>query len=163
MVPKDKGWGMSNLGYGGKTHVFPPCAFATFPCLIQPLQCLCFVSWGSYCMRKCEHGEASVLAGCCQFGRYACPVENLHFSHAGLHSPMVCSSSRRVVVCSSSRGGKVCSSSCTSRKLLILTQRSVLSSSRTGLGFPLWFFSCSELGEQPRGMNFCCVCGLLLI
>ena len=24
MVAKDKGWGMSNLGYGGKTHVFPP-------------------------------------------------------------------------------------------------------------------------------------------
>ena len=22
MVPKDKGWGMSNLGYGRKTHVF---------------------------------------------------------------------------------------------------------------------------------------------
>ena len=25
MVPKDKGWGMSNLGYGGKTHVLLPC------------------------------------------------------------------------------------------------------------------------------------------
>ena len=24
MVPKDKGWGMTNLGYGEKTHVSPP-------------------------------------------------------------------------------------------------------------------------------------------
>ena len=25
MVPKDKGWGMSNLGYEGKIHVLPSC------------------------------------------------------------------------------------------------------------------------------------------
>ena len=25
MIPKDKGWGMSNLGLWGKTHVLPPC------------------------------------------------------------------------------------------------------------------------------------------
>ena len=47
MIPKDKWWGMSNLGLWGKN----PCVatfvlFATFPCLIQPLQCLDFVSWG---------------------------------------------------------------------------------------------------------------------
>ena len=30
MVPKDKGWGMSNLVYGGKTHVLLPCCFTTF-------------------------------------------------------------------------------------------------------------------------------------
>ena len=48
----------------------------------------------------------------------------------------------------------VCSSTCTSRKLLILTQRLVLSSSRTGRGFPLWFCARSELGEQPRGHEF---------
>ena len=29
MVPKDKGWGMSNLGYGGKTHVLLPCCLST--------------------------------------------------------------------------------------------------------------------------------------
>ena len=29
MVPKDKGWGMSNLGYGGKTHVLSPLLFVT--------------------------------------------------------------------------------------------------------------------------------------
>ena len=34
MVPKDKGWGMSNLGYGGKTHVLLPLLFVTL--LVSP-------------------------------------------------------------------------------------------------------------------------------
>ena len=33
-------------------------------------------------MRKCGHGKASILVGCCQFRRYACPSENHRFSHA---------------------------------------------------------------------------------
>ena len=81
MVPKDKGWEMSNLGLWGKNpcvstlFVFPPFLFH------QPLQRLDFVSWDSYCMRKRGHGEASILAGCCQFRWYACLAENHHFSH----------------------------------------------------------------------------------
>ena len=35
---------------------------------------------GSYCMRKRGHGEASILAGCCQFRWYTCPAENHRFS-----------------------------------------------------------------------------------
>ena len=66
--------------YGGETHELPPCCvYAIFP--FQPLQCLDFVSWGNYCMRKRGHGEVSILVGFCQFGWYACPAENHRFSH----------------------------------------------------------------------------------
>ena len=87
MIPKDKGWGMSNLGLWGKN----PCV-ATLFCLPPSLvssnlfNVLTLLAEGSYCMRRRGHGKTWVLAGCCQSGQYACLVENIHFSHAGLHS-----------------------------------------------------------------------------
>ena len=50
--------------------------------LVNLFNVLILLVGGSYCMRKCGHGEASILAGCCQFRRYACPVENHRFSHS---------------------------------------------------------------------------------
>ena len=45
MVPKDKGWGMSNLGsWGKKTHVLPPCF--VFPSSLINLFIVLGSSWG---------------------------------------------------------------------------------------------------------------------
>ena len=83
MVPKDKGWGgCQTMVMGEKPMCFHLVVICHLPCLTQPLQCLDFVSWGSYCMRKRGHGEASVLEGWCQYRWYACPAKNHHFSHA---------------------------------------------------------------------------------
>ena len=90
--------------------------------------------------------------------------ESIHSTLPRLHSPhRFCfhphagnwlGSSPRVLSVGCSFPIVVCSFARTSRKLLILMQRSVLSSSRAGQGFPLWFCACSELGEQPRGHEF---------
>ena len=96
--------------YGGKTHVLPPCLFCHISCLtqpLQPIQCLEFVSWGQLLHEETWAWEGASFVGCCQFGRYACPVENLRFSHVGLHSPHGRLPSR--LVCSSSRRGRSCS------------------------------------------------------
>ena len=45
MIPKDKGWGMSNLGYGGKTHALPPYLICHLSCLIQPLLTSLMFCW----------------------------------------------------------------------------------------------------------------------
>ena len=77
MVPKDKGWGMSNLGYGEKTHVLPP-LFVTFlvlPNLSNLFNVLTLLVGGSYCMRKRGHGKTWVK-------RKAIPL-----SSPRLHSP----------------------------------------------------------------------------
>ena len=50
--------------------------------LVNLFNVLILLVGGSYCMRKRGHGEASILAGCCQFRWYACLAENHHFSHA---------------------------------------------------------------------------------
>ena len=64
MVPKDKGWGMSNLGLWGKN----PC-FSTFVCLplflvspnlVNLFNVLTLLVGGSYCMRKRGHGKTWV-------------------------------------------------------------------------------------------------------
>ena len=137
MVPKDKGWEMSNLGYGGKTHMFCHLSFVChLSCLTQPLQCLDFVSWGHLLHEETWAWKNVGLAGCCQFGQYACPAENFRFPHAGLHSPHGRLLSR--LVSSSSRAGWDCT---------------FCSSSHTGRGSSL-VGARSKKVERPQGPEF---------
>ena len=129
MVPKDKSWGMSNLGLWGKNPCFSTFVlFATFlvlPNLSNLFNVLTLLVGGSYCMGERGHGKTWVWQAAVSFGQYACPAENSRFPHAGLHSPHGRFLSR--LVSSPSRAGWNCmfgSSSHTSRGSSLVCARS---------------------------------------
>ena len=123
----------------GKNPCFITFVVCHLSCLtqpLQPLQCLDFVSWGQLLHEETWAWKNVGLAGCCQFGQYACPAENSRFPHAGLHSPHGRLLSR--LVSSSSRAGWDCAS---------------CSSSLTGRGSSLVGVRSKKV-EWPQGPEF---------
>ena len=123
---------MSNLGLWGKNPCFTTFVlFSTFSCFTNLFNVLILFVRGSYCRSKRGHGEASILASCCQFEWYACPAENLHFYlMPGLHSPLGFFFPILVVGSSSSRAEPL---------LFLLTHRNsaLISSCREQMQLPL--------------------------
>ena len=78
---------MSNLGYGGKTHVLPPCVFATF-LVLSNLFIACFVSWGVIAEWLLVV-EAVIVFGSGVAG-LSVPCPCTHSTHDCIHSSLPC-------------------------------------------------------------------------